>query len=71
MNKKIEELVKLARERNAEGIKNKLKEVIPEYQPFDGVNKTLSPLRDVISAKSPSVCTPNLLGNMQRAVRLP
>jgi FlaA1/EpsC-like NDP-sugar epimerase len=35
LNRKIEELVKLAHEENAIGIKEKLKEIIPEYQPFD------------------------------------
>jgi len=32
---KIEELTKLAHEQNAHAIKSKLKEIIPEYQPFD------------------------------------
>ena len=32
---KIEELVKLANEQDVPGIKSKLKEIIPEYQPFD------------------------------------
>jgi FlaA1/EpsC-like NDP-sugar epimerase len=31
---KIEELVKLANEQDAGGIKSKLKEIIPEYQPY-------------------------------------
>ena len=31
---KIEELVKLANEQDAPGIKSKLKEIIPEYQPY-------------------------------------
>jgi len=35
LNQKIEELVKLASEQDASGIKSKLKEIIPEYQPFD------------------------------------
>jgi len=35
LNKKIEELVKLASEQNTNGIKSKLKEILPEYQPFD------------------------------------
>jgi FlaA1/EpsC-like NDP-sugar epimerase len=30
-----EELIKLANEQDASGIKSKLKEIIPEYQPFD------------------------------------
>lgn len=35
LNQKIEELVKLAHEQNAPGLKAKLKEIVPEYQPFD------------------------------------
>jgi len=35
LSQKIEELVKLANEQDASGIKSKLKEIIPEYQPFD------------------------------------
>jgi len=35
LNQKIEELVKLAIEQNASGIKSKLKEIVPEYEPFD------------------------------------
>ena len=35
LNGKIEELVKLVNEQDAGGIKSKLKEIIPEYQPFD------------------------------------
>jgi FlaA1/EpsC-like NDP-sugar epimerase len=35
LNGKIVELVKLANEQDASGIKSKLKEIIPEYQPFD------------------------------------
>jgi FlaA1/EpsC-like NDP-sugar epimerase len=35
LNQKIEELIKLANEQDAPGIKSKLKEIIPEYQPFD------------------------------------
>ena len=34
-NQKIEDLVKLALEQNSPAIKSKLKEIIPEYQPFD------------------------------------
>ena len=34
LNQKIEELVKLANEQDAGGIKSKLKEIIPEYQPY-------------------------------------
>jgi hypothetical protein len=34
VNGKIEELVKLANEQDAPGIKSKLKEIIPEYQPY-------------------------------------
>lgn len=34
LNGKIEELVKLANEQDAGGIKSKLKEIVPEYQPF-------------------------------------
>ncbi len=59
LNQKIEEMVNLAREQNAAGIKHKLKEIIPEYQPFEGGSKKLSPLDGVSSAKSSSVCTPN------------
>jgi FlaA1/EpsC-like NDP-sugar epimerase len=35
LNQKIEELVKLAIEQDASGIKSKLKEIVPEYEPFD------------------------------------
>jgi FlaA1/EpsC-like NDP-sugar epimerase len=35
LNQKIEELVKLALQQNAPGIKSKLKEIVPEYEPFD------------------------------------
>jgi FlaA1/EpsC-like NDP-sugar epimerase len=35
LNQGIEELVKLAHEQDASGIKAKLKEIVPEYQPFD------------------------------------
>jgi FlaA1/EpsC-like NDP-sugar epimerase len=35
LNQRIEELVKLAHERDGAGIKAKLKEIVPEYQPFD------------------------------------
>ena len=34
LNQKIEELVKLAKEQDTPGIKSKLKEIIPEYQPY-------------------------------------
>jgi FlaA1/EpsC-like NDP-sugar epimerase len=34
LNRKIEELVKLSLEQDAPGIKSKLKEIIPEYQPY-------------------------------------
>ena len=34
LNQKIEELVQLATEQDASGIKSKLKEIIPEYQPY-------------------------------------
>jgi FlaA1/EpsC-like NDP-sugar epimerase len=35
LNRAIEELIHLAWEQDAPGIKSKLKEIIPEYQPFD------------------------------------
>ena len=35
LNQKIEELVKYAHEQNEHGIKLKLKEIVPEYTPFD------------------------------------
>ena len=35
LNQRIEELVKLAHEQDGAGIKSKLKEIVPEYQPFD------------------------------------
>jgi FlaA1/EpsC-like NDP-sugar epimerase len=35
LNQKIEELVELAMRQDAEGIKSKLKEIVPEYTPFD------------------------------------
>ncbi len=35
LNKGIEELIHLAWEQDGPGIKSKLKEIIPEYQPFD------------------------------------
>lgn len=34
LNQKIEELVGLAQEQDAAGIKSKLKEIVPEYQPY-------------------------------------
>ena len=34
LNQRIEELVKLAYDQDAPGIKSKLKEIVPEYQPF-------------------------------------
>jgi FlaA1/EpsC-like NDP-sugar epimerase len=40
LNKKIEELITLAHEQNGDGLKSKLKEIIPEYQPFDMNNHT-------------------------------
>jgi FlaA1/EpsC-like NDP-sugar epimerase len=43
LNQKIEELVKLAKEQNTSGIKSKLKEIIPEYQPFDLNHSKSSP----------------------------
>jgi FlaA1/EpsC-like NDP-sugar epimerase len=43
LSQKIEELVKLANEQDASGIKSKLKEIIPEYQPFDLNNSQSSP----------------------------
>jgi len=35
LNNKIEELLRLAYDQNVDGIKSKLKEIVPEYQPFD------------------------------------
>jgi FlaA1/EpsC-like NDP-sugar epimerase len=35
LNQRIEELLKFAYEQNAEGIKKKLKEIVPEYLPYD------------------------------------
>jgi FlaA1/EpsC-like NDP-sugar epimerase len=35
LNRKIEELVALAIDQNEAGIKSKLKEILPEYQPFE------------------------------------
>ena len=35
LNQKIEELVKVALKQDAEGVKSKLKEIVPEYQPFE------------------------------------
>jgi FlaA1/EpsC-like NDP-sugar epimerase len=43
LNQKIEELVKLAHDQNSAGIKSKLKEIIPEYQPFDMNHSQSSP----------------------------
>jgi len=43
LDQKIEELVKLAKEQDAPGIKSKLKEIIPEYQPFDLNHSKSSP----------------------------
>jgi FlaA1/EpsC-like NDP-sugar epimerase len=37
LNRKIDELVKLAHEQDVPGIKAKLKEIIPEYQPYEGI----------------------------------
>lgn len=35
LNQKIDELVRLAHQQDVSGIKSKLKEIVPEYQPFD------------------------------------
>ena len=35
LNQKIEELVALAYDQDVDGIKSKLKEIVPDYQPFD------------------------------------
>jgi FlaA1/EpsC-like NDP-sugar epimerase len=35
LDQRIEELVKLAYEQDEHGVKLKLKEIVPEYQPFD------------------------------------
>lgn len=35
LNQKIEELVTLAYDQDVHGIKSKLKEIVPDYQPFD------------------------------------
>jgi FlaA1/EpsC-like NDP-sugar epimerase len=43
LNQKIEELVKYAYEQNEHGIKLKLKEIVPEYTPFDMNNSKSSP----------------------------
>ncbi len=40
LNQKIEELVTLAYDQDVDGIKSKLKEIVPEYQPFDMNNHT-------------------------------
>jgi FlaA1/EpsC-like NDP-sugar epimerase len=42
LNQKIEELMKFAYEQNAEGIKKKLIEIVPEYLPFD-LNQSTPP----------------------------
>ncbi len=42
LNQKIEELFQLALDQDGLGIKSKLKEIVPEYQPFDLNNCTLS-----------------------------
>jgi FlaA1/EpsC-like NDP-sugar epimerase len=42
LNQKIEELVKLALDQDGLGIKSKLKEIVPEYEPFDLNNCTPS-----------------------------
>jgi FlaA1/EpsC-like NDP-sugar epimerase len=42
LNQKIEELIRLANEQDAPGIKSKLKEILPEYQPFDMNNSKSS-----------------------------
>jgi FlaA1/EpsC-like NDP-sugar epimerase len=42
LNQKIEELVELAMRQDAEGIKSKLKEIVPEYTPFDMSNSISS-----------------------------
>ena len=42
LNQKIEELVKLAIDQDGLGIKSKLKEIVPEYEPFDLNNCTPS-----------------------------
>jgi FlaA1/EpsC-like NDP-sugar epimerase len=43
LNQKIEELLKLANAQDANGIKSKLKEILPEYQPFDLNHSKSSP----------------------------
>jgi FlaA1/EpsC-like NDP-sugar epimerase len=40
LNKKIDELVELALEQDAASLKSKLKEIVPEYEPFDIGNFT-------------------------------
>jgi FlaA1/EpsC-like NDP-sugar epimerase len=35
LNQKIEELVKVALDQDAPGIKSKLKEIVPEYEPYE------------------------------------
>jgi len=40
LNQKIEELVTLAYDQDVDGIKSKLREIVPEYQPFDMNNHT-------------------------------
>ncbi len=42
LNQKVEELVKLALDQDGLGIKSKLKEIVPEYEPFDLNNCTPS-----------------------------
>jgi FlaA1/EpsC-like NDP-sugar epimerase len=40
LNQRIEELVTLAHEQDEHGMKSKLKEIVPEYQPFDMSHST-------------------------------
>jgi hypothetical protein len=42
LNKKIDEPTHFAYEQDAEGIKTKPKEIIPEYQAFNGTHPTAS-----------------------------
>ena len=51
LNARIEELIKLAQDQDEKGIKSKLKEIVPEYQPWeseDGTHETAMPEKESI-----------------------
>jgi FlaA1/EpsC-like NDP-sugar epimerase len=66
LNQKIGELLKLAHEQDASAIKSKLKEIVPEYHPFNGNfppppprNNTVLPPRKTLWFDKLTIKTPN------------